>query len=513
MHYNYLMKESAAHGGHSAYNHVRNNNIDAMREEGLTEYEIHQWRRMSNIISEFETYGRQVYKLNHKIIDMLINTSLNGIPSLNDINLPYPCFYVDIPYTPSLNMVGDGTQLTLRGMYILPHTEGELGEDRAIHIVLHLPRVSQQNVYFGSAAVHVLIPRDYRSLFEKRIVAYRTKDIEQESLLKPYAPNFEVGLAVMTAQYTLGTELVSAGMDPDDAQRISVHVTDEGEYMYFIGEDEYAPAQSIKDRVSEMVKLKTVAARIAVHFLVYMNTDAVEKKLAQIPTREALYREQQLATQLSELDATLEPGHSSRKRERLAKMHAATVTKTITITKIAMSLDGAAVPVSSHQGTGGGASKAGHWRRGSYVFRRVGPRNDSRLVIRWVRPVHVNEDSPNQVERSHYDVQTTDGVWSWEDPHLPEGTIDTFVYFVQNTKNQAIKIGYTMDPHKELERLGRSSDDELVLLGWFTGTQKDAVILHELFTEHRVSGGTEWFDYNPDLQDFMDDLIEYKEDE
>lgn len=71
------------------------------------------------------------------------------------------------------------------------------------------------------------------------------------------------------------------------------------------------------------------------------------------------------------------------------------------------------------------------------------------------------------------------------------------VYFIQNRRSKAVKIGFSWDPEARLKQLQTGSDDALVLLGTTFGFRDSEAVFHRKFAEHRTSG--EWFDPDPEL--------------
>ena len=71
------------------------------------------------------------------------------------------------------------------------------------------------------------------------------------------------------------------------------------------------------------------------------------------------------------------------------------------------------------------------------------------------------------------------------------------IYFVENTINNHIKIGYTKDIKARLYQLSRENKDELKLLKCIRGGIKLEKQLHADFSDARVAG--EWFKNTPEL--------------
>lgn len=71
------------------------------------------------------------------------------------------------------------------------------------------------------------------------------------------------------------------------------------------------------------------------------------------------------------------------------------------------------------------------------------------------------------------------------------------VYFVQNIRSGAVKIGYSTDVSKRISSLQTSSDDRLVLIRLIDGGPRTEAWLHKRFATRRIRG--EWFDFNDDM--------------
>lgn len=68
----------------------------------------------------------------------------------------------------------------------------------------------------------------------------------------------------------------------------------------------------------------------------------------------------------------------------------------------------------------------------------------------------------------------------------------SWVYFIQARESGHFKIGYSSNhPVSRLLSFQTGNPDELVLRGWFKGSQRDERHLHELLRAYRVRG--EWF--------------------
>jgi hypothetical protein len=76
-----------------------------------------------------------------------------------------------------------------------------------------------------------------------------------------------------------------------------------------------------------------------------------------------------------------------------------------------------------------------------------------------------------------------------------------FVYFIQGTATQLIKIGYTVDVDARLAHLAIGSPDRLILLGFCPGTRSDESFAHNQLSDCRSHG--EWFRPEPRVLEFM----------
>lgn len=76
-----------------------------------------------------------------------------------------------------------------------------------------------------------------------------------------------------------------------------------------------------------------------------------------------------------------------------------------------------------------------------------------------------------------------------------------FIYFLKS-KNDLIKIGFSVDYPKRINDLQNSSPIELELLGIIIGTQKKEEMLHNRFKKYRSHG--EWFYLNKDILKYID---------
>lgn len=82
------------------------------------------------------------------------------------------------------------------------------------------------------------------------------------------------------------------------------------------------------------------------------------------------------------------------------------------------------------------------------------------------------------------------------------------VYFIFSKKQNAIKIGYTIDPDQRLATIQGSNPDSLDLLRVIPGGLELEQKLHRRF-KHLKRGG-EWFDAAPELLKFINSLRDFK---
>lgn len=76
------------------------------------------------------------------------------------------------------------------------------------------------------------------------------------------------------------------------------------------------------------------------------------------------------------------------------------------------------------------------------------------------------------------------------------------VYFIADTTNNVVKIGYSKSPKNRLKQLQTSNSNVLVLLGFMDGNKEEEIHLHKLFSKHQLQG--EWFSLNnEDILDYI----------
>jgi hypothetical protein len=76
------------------------------------------------------------------------------------------------------------------------------------------------------------------------------------------------------------------------------------------------------------------------------------------------------------------------------------------------------------------------------------------------------------------------------------------VYFIADTTNDIVKIGWSKNVKKRLQQLQTSNGNILVLLGYMDGNRLEEQYLHTLFDKYRLNSNGEWF-----LLDKYDDVI------
>jgi len=75
------------------------------------------------------------------------------------------------------------------------------------------------------------------------------------------------------------------------------------------------------------------------------------------------------------------------------------------------------------------------------------------------------------------------------------------VYFIADTTNDVVKIGYSKDIKKRLKQLQTSNGNVLVLLGYMNGNEAEEKYTHQLFSEYKLQG--EWFHLNEIVIDYI----------
>jgi len=79
------------------------------------------------------------------------------------------------------------------------------------------------------------------------------------------------------------------------------------------------------------------------------------------------------------------------------------------------------------------------------------------------------------------------------------------IYFIQNTLNQAVKIGTSGQPSRRLSALRTASPDPLAMLGVIPGNAPEEADLHRRFASWRITG--EWFRGERELLDAIQQLM------
>lgn len=94
-------------------------------------------------------------------------------------------------------------------------------------------------------------------------------------------------------------------------------------------------------------------------------------------------------------------------------------------------------------------------------------------------------------------------VWSWDRSH--PSTVSTFLYFIEATDQDRIKIGISKNPYKRVEQLQTGSPHRLFLLGVCKGNYQDEAVLHRMYKHLRVSG--EWFEATLELRGGIEKIL------
>ena len=81
-----------------------------------------------------------------------------------------------------------------------------------------------------------------------------------------------------------------------------------------------------------------------------------------------------------------------------------------------------------------------------------------------------------------------------------------WVYFIQDTRTDHIKIGFTHDVQKRMSQLQTASSAEYVLLSAMQGSTRKEAALHEFFAHARVRG--EWFEATDELCELIAMCVE-----
>ena len=78
---------------------------------------------------------------------------------------------------------------------------------------------------------------------------------------------------------------------------------------------------------------------------------------------------------------------------------------------------------------------------------------------------------------------------------------DGFVYFLEGSDTDLVKIGFSTEPLRRIARISTMSASRLTVAVIFAGTRADEKALHRRFAQHRTRG--EWFDAAPEINAFI----------
>jgi len=76
-----------------------------------------------------------------------------------------------------------------------------------------------------------------------------------------------------------------------------------------------------------------------------------------------------------------------------------------------------------------------------------------------------------------------------------------YVYFIEATGLNRVKIGYATNPTKRIKDLDTGSAVNLELLGVVPGSLAKERQLHQKFAQYRIKG--EWFNYSDEIKDYV----------
>lgn len=76
-----------------------------------------------------------------------------------------------------------------------------------------------------------------------------------------------------------------------------------------------------------------------------------------------------------------------------------------------------------------------------------------------------------------------------------------YIYFILNTDEDSVKIGYTQNPRNRLQTMKTYSTAPLELIAVIPGNKKDEKILHNQFFNVHIR--REWFRYNDAIKHFV----------
>lgn len=78
---------------------------------------------------------------------------------------------------------------------------------------------------------------------------------------------------------------------------------------------------------------------------------------------------------------------------------------------------------------------------------------------------------------------------------------DSFIYFVLDTVNNAVKIGYSTNPKRRIHNLQSSTINPLKLIHTLQGDVKSEYELQERFWRDKIKN--EWFNYSDDIKAYI----------
>lgn len=85
-----------------------------------------------------------------------------------------------------------------------------------------------------------------------------------------------------------------------------------------------------------------------------------------------------------------------------------------------------------------------------------------------------------------------------------------FIYFIKDTGNNKIKIGWTKDVNRNLKNLQRGNPNKLILLGYVKGFLQEEKNIHSFkFNEYKVKGTNEWYWPSKSILDFISSTLEH----
>lgn len=72
-----------------------------------------------------------------------------------------------------------------------------------------------------------------------------------------------------------------------------------------------------------------------------------------------------------------------------------------------------------------------------------------------------------------------------------------YIYLIYDNQNNTLKIGFSKSPKTRLKYLQSATSNQLTLISYFKGTEKDEKRLHNKFKSFRLA--SEWFEYNNNI--------------